>query len=101
MAEVARVWISSPSAEGPPGDHVPGGEVLQDQVGQGTHVQGVDLDDVSGLTGLVFLGLARSVGAWPMPFAGGDALTWRLSKDAARFESGEDVARHGSRDPPP
>lgn len=46
----------------PPGDHVPGGEVLDHHPGRGRIIQGVDLDYVPGLSGTILSELAHSVG---------------------------------------
>jgi hypothetical protein len=49
----------------PPPDHVASGELFKDHAGKGTHVQGIDFDQVAGLGSRVFPGFAHRVRARP------------------------------------
>lgn len=54
----------------PAGDHVPGGEVLQDYARERTDIHGVQLHQIAGMASLVFSGLSNGIGARPVRLSG-------------------------------
>ena len=74
---------------------VPSGDGLEDHAGERKDVQGVELDQVSGDSGLILLGFAYRRGSWPLPLTGGDPVPGRLSESASGFQPGEDAPDHG------
>ena len=78
----------------PAGDHVPGSELLEHRAGEGTKVQGIDLDDVSRFLGPVIPGLADRIGAGPGAFAGGEAVAGRLFEEAPVLQTAQDPPHH-------
>ena len=76
------------------GDDVDGGELLADDSRQGSDVEGVYLDDVAGLGGLVLLGLAHGVLPLPPPFTRTDPEPRRLHELASSLQVGQDSPHH-------
>ena len=72
--------------------------MIKRRIGQGTPVQGIDLNNIAGLFGLVFFRLADRIGPWPGPLPGGEAISWRLPEQPAGLKPGEDAAHHGGGD---
>jgi hypothetical protein len=82
----------------PAGNHIAGGERFKDHAGDGTDVQGIDLDQVAGLRSRIFPGFAHRVGTRPQGAArSGDAAARRFDQSALLLESSENASHHGSR----
>ncbi len=81
----------------PAGDRIAGGELFEDHAGQRTHVQGIDLDQVTGLRHGVLLGFAHRAGPGAESTARSrKAAARRFDQPAMPFERSENTAHHGS-----
>jgi len=91
----ARVGLNHVPAR----NHVAGGELLDDHAGQGTHVQGIDLDQIAGPGNRVLLGFADGIGTCPQNAAtAGNAAAGCFDQLALPPQLAEDAAHHRSRD---
>src|ERR1700687_3470151 len=82
----------------PAGNHIASGELFEDHAGKGTHVQGIDFDQVAGLRRRIFPGFAHGVRARTQGAArSGDSAARWFDEAALLLESSENAAYHGNR----
>jgi hypothetical protein len=78
----------------PAGYEVAGGELLQHGVRDGTHIEGVELDEVARPLHRVVLRFADGIGPPPGAFPGADSAG-RLAEDPPPAQGGEDASHPG------
>jgi hypothetical protein len=78
----------------PAADNISSGEVLEHNAGQGTEVEGINLDQIPRLSDGVVSGLAYSVGPVMATPRRREPVAGRLFEDASMLEVGEDAANH-------
>jgi hypothetical protein len=82
----------------PAGDHVTGGELFEDDAGYGTHVQGIDFDQIAGAGDRVLFGFAHGVGTGAQGAARSrNTGAGRFDQAALLLQLRENAAHHGSR----
>jgi hypothetical protein len=82
----------------PTRDHIASGELFEDHAGHGTHVEGIDLDQVARLQHRVLLGFAHGIGTRPQgPARSRNSVAGRFHQSALAFQLGENATHHGNR----